>query len=225
MKNYKNLLFDLDGTLIESKEGITNSVRYALKHFGIQVERTEDLYKFIGPPLRESFSQYYGFNEEDTEIAVTKYMEYFREKGVFQNTLYDGIPEMLRELVSAEKNLIIATSKGEIYAKQILENLGISKYFTDVCGSTLDGSRSKKAQVIQHILSTNNLSTKETVMIGDKSHDVIGARETHLDSIGVLYGYGDYDELQKAGATYIVRNIAELQSQLLTVPVRDSGAR
>ncbi len=215
MKNYKNILFDLDGTLINPVEGITNSVKYALKYFGIQVSKTEDLYKFIGPPLRESFSQYYGFDEKDTEMAVTKYREFFKEKGVFQNILYNGIPEFLKELVIAKKNLIVATSKAEIYAKQILKNLGISDYFSYICGSTLDGSRSKKGQIIQHILATNNLSAQDSIMIGDKSHDIIGAKETGIDSIGVLYGYGSFEELQKAGATYIVKTIPELQSQLL----------
>ena len=215
MKNYKNILFDLDGTLIDPVEGITNSVKYALKYFGIQVSKTEDLYKFIGPPLRESFSQYYGFDEADTEMAVTKYREFFKEKGVFQNTLYNGIPEFLKALVIAKKNLIIATSKAEIYANQILKNLGISDYFSYVCGSTLDGSRSRKGQIIQHILATNNLSAQDSIMIGDKSHDIIGAQETGIDSIGVLYGYGSFEELQEAGATYIVKTIPELQSQLL----------
>lgn len=216
MKNYENLLFDLDGTLIDSKQGITNSVKYALKYFGIQVKCIEDLYKFIGPPLRESFSQYYGFNKEDTEIAVTKYREYFLENGIYQNTLYAGVPEMLRKLKNANKNLIIATSKVEEYTKQILENLQISSYFSYVCGSTFDDSRSKKAQIINYILTTNNLSSKNTIMIGDRSHDIVGAKEMNLDSIGVLYGYGSYDELQKAGATYIVSNINELQTKLLS---------
>ena len=148
-------------------------------------------------------------------MAVTKYREFFKEKGVFQNTLYNGIPEFLKALVIAKKNLIIATSKAEIYANQILKNLGISDYFSYVCGSTLDGSRSRKGQIIQHILATNNLSAQDSIMIGDKSHDIIGAQETGIDSIGVLYGYGSFEELQEAGATYIVKTIPELQSQLL----------
>ncbi|MBQ3145140.1 MAG: HAD family hydrolase [Clostridia bacterium] len=215
MKNYKNILFDLDGTLINPKEGITNSVKYALEYFGIKVKTTEELYKFIGPPLRESFSQYYRFNEKDTEMAITKYREYFKEKGVFQNVLYKGVPELLNKLVSENKNLIIATSKAEVFAKQILDNLDISKYFSFICGSTLDGTRSKKGEVIQYILSSTNLNPEDSVMIGDKSHDIIGAKQTKLDSIGVLYGYGNYTELQNAGATYIVKNITELQAQLL----------
>lgn len=214
MKSYQNILFDLDGTLIDSKEGIINSVKYALSHFFITVEKEEELYKFIGPPLRESFSKYYSFNENYTELAVEKYREYFSKEGVFQNTLYNGIPELLESLINSKKNLIIATSKAEIYAKQILQNLGISKYFSFVCGSTLDGSRSKKAQIIQYILKTNNLLCDNCVMIGDKSYDILGARESNMDSIGVLYGYGSYEELKEANATYIIKDVKELQLKL-----------
>lgn len=214
MRDYKNILFDLDGTLIDSKEGIVNSVKYALSHFGISSQKEEDLYKFIGPPLRESFSQYYNFNEENIELAVLKYREYFREKGVFQNVLYNGIQELLKGLVKSNKNLIIATSKAEIYAKQILQNLGISEYFSFVCGSTLDGSLSKKTDIIQHILQSNHLHNNACVMVGDKSHDIIGAKQSNIDSIGVLYGYGTYKELEEAGATYIVKNVKELQRRL-----------
>lgn len=214
MKNYQNILFDLDGTLIDSKEGIVNSVKYALSYFSITVEKYEELYKFIGPPLRESFSRYYGFNENDTELAIAKYREYFSKEGMFQNTLYKGIPELLESLINAKKNLIIATSKAEIYTKQILENLKIDKYFSFICGSTLDGSRSTKGQIIQYILKTNNLLCDNCVMIGDKSHDILGARESNMDSIGVLYGYGSYEELKEANATYIIKDVNELQLKL-----------
>lgn len=214
MKNYQNILFDLDGTLIDSKEGIVNSVKYALSYFGISNQKEEDLYKFLGPPLRESFSQYYNFNEENTELAVLKYREYFKEEGVFQNVLYDGIEELLKDLVQSNKNLIIATSKAEIYAKQIIERLGISEYFSFVCGSTFNGSLSKKTDIIQYILQSNHLLNNNCIMVGDKLHDIIGAKNSQIDSIGVLYGYGTYKELEEAGATYIVKNVKELQKKL-----------
>ena len=215
MKNYKNILFDLDGTLIDPKEGITNSVKYALKHFGIEVKNTEDLYKFIGPPLGESFSAYYGLDKEETETAIAKYREYFREKGIFQHEIYAGIPELLCELVKADKKVILATSKPEIFASQILESTDLIKYFSFVCGSELDGTRVEKADVIHHILKTQNLNLSDTVMIGDRSHDIIGAKKTNVDSIGVLYGYGSYEEFEESGATYIVKDIEELRSRLL----------
>ncbi len=215
MKNYSNLLFDLDGTIIDPKEGITNSVKFALTYFGIEIPRTEELYKFIGPPLRESFSKYYKLNEAETEIAVKKYREFFRETGMYQNELYPGIKEMLANLYSENKSLILATSKAEIFAKKIIENLGLGEYFNYICGSTLDGSRAKKGEIIRYILDETGIQVNKTVMIGDKSHDVIGAKSNKVASIGVLYGYGDYEELQHAGATYIVRDIPELSQCLL----------
>ena len=215
MKDYQNILFDLDGTLIDPKEGITNSVKYALSYFGIFVQNTEELYKFIGPPLQESFPQYYGFNEKDTQIAIEKYREHFREKGIFQNVLYEGIPELLEELVEAKKTVILATSKPEVFSIQILEHLNLKKYFSDIGGATFDHTRSKKEEVIQHVIKTNHLSVENTVMVGDRSYDIIGAKKNHMDSIGVLYGYGNEEELKKVGATYMVENVMELQSQLL----------
>ena len=133
---------------------------------------------------------------------------------MFQNALYKGIPELLGSLINAKKNLIIATSKVEIYTKQILENLKIDKYFSFICGSTLDGSRSTKGQIIQYILKTNNLLSDNCIMIGDKSHDILGARESNMDSVGVLYGYGSYEELKEAKATYIAKDVKETISIL-----------
>ena len=215
MKNYKNILFDLDGTLVDPKEGIINALKYTLSFFNVEIKKTEDLYKFIGPPLRDSFSRYYGFDEKDVEIAILKYREYYKEKGVLQVRLYDGVDNLLRELEKAKKNLIIATSKPEIYAMKILENLGIIDYFSFVCGGTLDSSREKKTDIIKYILSKNNLDDNNTVMVGDKSHDIIGAKEANIDSIGVLYGYGDYEELSKANAIYIVDSVKELQEKII----------
>ncbi len=214
MKNYKNILFDVDGTLLDSKEGIINSYKYALSHFGISIEEDEVLYKLIGPPLREAFSKYYKFNEEDTELAVKLFREYYKEKGLFQNKLYEGITILLEDLSKLNKNLIIATSKAEVITRKTLQNLGIYKYFSFVCGSTLDGTRSKKSQIIQYVLEKNNLEKDSCVMIGDTFYDVIGAKETNIDSIGVLYGYGTYDELKKENPTYIIESIRELHTIL-----------
>lgn len=213
MKSYQNLLFDLDGTLIDPKEGITNSFKYALSYFNIKVQKTQDLYKFIGPPLIDTFSKYYEFNKEDTEIAIAKYREYFTKEGIFENKLYKGIPEMLESL--SNKTIILATSKPELFAKQILEDLKLSKYFKFICGSTLDYTRSNKKDIIQYILDENDLSIENTIMIGDREYDIIGAKETRIDSIGVLYGYGSLEELEKAGATYVAQNVEELKNILI----------
>ncbi len=215
MKKYTNLLFDLDGTIIDSQEGIINSARYALKHFGIEDETDEELYKFIGPPLYDSFRERYGFDEEKTEEAVKEFRVYYQEKGVYESSLYEGITEMLKELKEAGKKIVLATSKAEPYAIQILKDNNIYQYFDFICGSTMDDSRSKKADIINYILEQNDFEPEDTVMIGDKKHDVIGAKQTNLDSVGVLYGFGDYEELSNAGATYIVKDVKELRNELM----------
>ena len=215
MKNYKNILFDVDGTLMDSKDGIINSLKMTLRFFGIRTPYKEKLYKFIGMPLDELLLKYYEFDEKDAKRAMSKYREYYKSKGMFESTLYDSIPELLENLMNAGKNLIIATSKEETSTNQMLENLGIKDYFNFVCGSTIDGLRTKKTEVIKHILLTQNLDIDSTIMVGDRDYDIIGAKEANIDSIGVLYGYGNYEELQNAGATFIVNDVKELQKQLL----------
>lgn len=209
MKNI--FLFDLDGTLTDPGMGITNSVAYALAQYGIQVEDRTVLYPFIGPPLRESFMKFYGFSEEKAEEAVWKYREYFSDKGLFENEVYPGIKEMLGGLKNAGARLFVATSKPTGYSKQILDHFELSEYFEDIQGSTMDGSREKKADVIAYLLNVNHIQEKEEViMIGDRRQDIDGAKENGLDSCGVLYGYGSRDELEEAQADYIAENVEEL---------------
>lgn len=209
MKNI--FLFDLDGTLTDPGMGITNSVAYALAQYGIQTEDRTVLYPFIGPPLRESFMKFYGFSEEKAEEAVWKYREYFSDKGLFENEVYPGIKEMLGGLKNAGARLFVATSKPTGYAKQILDHFELSEYFEDIQGSTMDGSREKKADVIAYLLNVNHIQEKEEViMVGDRRQDIDGAKENGLDSCGVLYGYGSRDELEEAQADYIVENVEEL---------------
>lgn len=212
----KNILFDLDGTITDPKIGITKSVAFALGSFGIKITNLDDLCKFIGPPLKDSFCEYYGFNENDATAAVTKYREYFSEKGIFENVEYDGIREMLKKLSEQGKNLIIATSKPTVFAIKILEHFDLIKYFKFVAGDELDGSRSKKSEVISYALSQNNIvDLSSIIMVGDRKHDIIGAKEVGIKSLGVLYGYGDIKELEEAKADYIVANVKELQLYLL----------
>lgn len=212
----KHLLFDLDGTLTDSAEGITNSVLYALEKYGIQETNRDKLRKFIGPPLKESFMSYYGFMEEKAEEAVEKYREYFKVKGLFENRIYEGIPEMLTKLQAAGKQLYVATSKPEIFAKQIMEHFEIDKYFVDIHGSTLDGSRGSKTDVIAYALEQNEIQDKaETIMIGDRKHDIIGGQECGIETIGVLYGFGSIDELKANKADYIAETVKDLEQMLL----------
>lgn len=202
---YETILFDLDGTLTDPGEGITNSVAYALKKYGIEVSDRSELYKFIGPPLVDSFMGYYGFSEEKALQAVEYYREYFRDRGIFENRVYEGVEDMLRSLQVSGKRIVLATSKPEEFALRILEHFDLKKYFSVVAGASMDSSRSKKGDVIAYALSMCDGIDKNTaIMIGDREHDIIGAKENGLKSIGVLYGYGDEEELKKAGADYIV---------------------
>lgn len=221
MKNYKYILFDLDGTLTDPKEGITKSVAYALKSYGIEVEDLDSLCKFIGPPLKDSFVKYYGFSEEQGYEAVERYREYFRPYGVYENKVYDGVDKFLAELKVSGKRVILATSKPTVFAKVILEHFDLMKYFDVVCGSELDGARVKKGDVIayalEQICSLEKLEVFDqslAVMIGDREHDILGAKENGLDSIGVIYGYGDRPELEAARADYVVGTVEELRRLL-----------
>jgi len=203
---YDIILFDLDGTLTESGLGIVNSIIFALERFDIHEKDIEKLKKFIGPPLAESFMRFFDFTEEDAKQAVGFCQEYLKKKGIFEAPLYNGIEALLRDLKVEGKTLYVATSKPEVFARQILEHLQVHNYFHDIVGSYIDGTGIKKDEIISAILEKNSVTNKsKVVMVGDREHDVMGARKVGIDSIGVLYGYGDYDELVAAGATHIVK--------------------
>lgn len=211
MKEYKYILFDLDGTLTDPAVGITQSVAYALKKFGIEVSDITQLNHFIGPPLLDSFMECYGFDKEKAQTAIDYYRERFRVKGLYENVVYDGIPEMLRALENSDKKLILATSKPEPFAKEILRHFGLEEYFVYAAGSNFDGTRTAKAEVIEYALEAAGVTDKSAaIMIGDRKHDIIGAEKTGLDSIGVLYGYGSREELETAGATFIAENVTDI---------------
>ncbi|CAK7067477.1 MAG: 5'-nucleotidase [Parabacteroides sp.] len=217
MLNYRYILLDLDGTITDPAEGITKSVEYALNHFGIGVEDRKALYPFIGPPLYDSFREFYNFTDGQAKEAIVKYRERFAETGIYENKLYEGINDFLEAANLQGKSLMLATSKPTIFAKRILDYFNLSKYFSFVAGSGLDGSFYTKGDVIRHVLETNKLNNPSAiVMVGDRKHDIIGAKENNIDSIGVLYGYGDRKELEKAGANYIVNDIAGLRNKLLS---------
>lgn len=213
MKNYKVVMFDLDGTLTDSSPGIINSIIYALKKYKITVENTDELRKFLGPPLHESFKAFYGFDDEKSMEAVSFYREYFSTKGLFENDVYDGIVTLLQQLSENGKRLILATSKPQEFTERIMKHFELAKYFEFIAGSNMDGTRSKKAEVIDYALDKCGIADKScVVMIGDRMHDIIGAKAVGIDSIGVEYGYGDYEELNSAGATYIVKTVDELRN-------------
>ena len=211
MCKYNTVIFDLDGTLTDPAIGITNSAAYALAKWGIEVSDRSELYKFIGPPLLDSFGNYYGFSREDSERAVEYFREYFSSKGMFENSVYEGIPAVLSELRARGKKLIVATSKAEVFAKQILEHFDLDGYFDFVSGATLDSSRVKKADVIEYALKSCGIDDiDDVIMVGDRDFDVIGASHFGMDSIGVTYGYGGREELESAGATYIADSPCEI---------------
>ncbi|MBQ2238796.1 MAG: HAD family hydrolase [Lachnospiraceae bacterium] len=213
---YQVVLFDLDGTLTDPGLGITNSVMYALKKWEIEVGDRSELYRFIGPPLQESFERFFGFSQEKAKQSVEYYREYFREKGLFENEVYEGIKELLETLKTSGCKLILATSKPEEFAIRILEHFQLKQYFDFIGGASMDGVRSKKADVISYALEKAGIEDlSKTVMVGDREHDILGAKEVGIDSIGVLFGYGNYEELKKAGATHIVNTVSEISSVIL----------
>ncbi len=212
---YDTILFDLDGTLTDPKEGITRSVQFALERFGIRVKNPDDLIRFIGPPLGQSFRDYYGFSEGRASEAIEWYREYFRDRGIYENRVYRGIPELLSDLSSAGLTLAVATSKPTVFAEQILRHFGLDSRFALVAGSNLDNSRSDKGEVIAYALSELSCGGDKTVMIGDRKHDIVGAERNGLDAAGVLYGYGGRDELTAAAPRYIVESVEELGALLL----------
>ncbi|WP_455497328.1 HAD family hydrolase [Coprobacter sp.] len=214
---YTHLLLDLDGTVTDSMIGITRSVQYALKHFGIEVNDLNILRPFIGPPLKDSFKEYYNFTEEQASLAALKYHEYFSSKGIFENAVYPGIKDFLQKQKEENKKVLLATSKPEPLAKQILDHFELSSLFDFIGGATFDDSRSEKKDVIQYVIESNNLinRTKECIMIGDRRHDIEGAKANHISSIGVLYGYGSREELLNADADYIVNDLQELYKILI----------
>ncbi|MBQ8323948.1 MAG: HAD-IA family hydrolase [Clostridia bacterium] len=213
---YDYLLFDMDGMLVDTREGILKCARHALSVFGIEVEDLSSLTKFVGPPLRQSFMEFYGFSEEDAAKAVSIYRQRYSEKGQFECYVFQGVPEMLEALLAKGYRICIATSKLESYARTMLERLGIGKYFEQVIGATPDEAVSTKDQVIEEALKRMGIThRRKALMIGDRKHDVLGAKKCGLDSFGVYMGCAEPGEHEGAGATYIARSIEELKDVLL----------
>ena len=209
--SYSLCLFDLDGTLTNPKEGITKSVQYALARFGIEVENLDTLVDFIGPPLRESFQKFYGFSPEQAEQAIAAYRNYYTRQGIFENELYEGCDRLLGTLARRGVRMAMATSKPAVFAEKIAVHYNIRQYFDFIAGSELDGTRDRKSEVILHALhNVDPTQSLRRVMIGDRKHDVQGAKQTDTDCIGVTWGFGSRQELETAGALYTVDTINQL---------------
>ena len=225
----KYLLFDLDGTVTDSNLGITRCVQYALLDQGIDEQDMSVLEEYIGPALDDSFKKYHGLNDEQAAKAVAKYRERYRDTGIFENEVYDGIVPCLETLKAAGKIICLSTCKPEPFAVRILEHFKLDKYFDVVTGSDLEGTRKQKYQVIEETfkrLSANVLKQElteeflneikaDSVMIGDRNQDVNGAHQVGIECIGVRYGYAKLDELEDAGVDYIVETIPELTALIL----------
>jgi len=212
-RKYDYILFDLDGTLTDPGEGITNSVAYVLEKYGIPVPPRQELYKFIGPPLKESFEEYYDFTPENAQKGVILYREYFDAKGIFENKVFPDTIDTLSKLKADGYTLVLATSKPEVAAKRILERFSLAPYFDVVCGADLEGKCTKKEDVIRYALNTANITDKKrAVMVGDRKHDIDGAFKNGLQAIGVTFGYGNREELTNANATFIADSFNEVIS-------------
>jgi len=216
---YKYVLFDLDGTISDPKVGICTSVQQALKKFGIDVADINTLTPFIGPPLRDSFRDFYHIKPEDMEDVIAAYRARFSTVGLFENDLYDGIPELLKALKENGRKLALASSKPRVFVEKILNHFEISQYFDVIMGSELDGTRENKSEIIAECLRLFELDPSgdlsETVMVGDRKYDIEAANAAGLPNIAVSYGYGSEEELSKAGAKVIAGTVKELENILL----------
>ncbi len=214
MKNYSTLLFDLDGTLTDSTEGILKCLVHAIKQMGFEIP--EDTNIFLGPPIRQSFAEFCGMNAEQVDEAVRIFRERYSTTGLFENRVYEGIPGMLERLESGGKRLMVATSKPQVYAVRIFERFGLSQYFEIVGGAELDGTRDYKHEVIEYVLAQAGITDRSSVlMIGDRRQDVLGAHKTGIECMGILWGYGSVEELNEAGADYIAETPGKAADMLL----------
>ena len=218
---FEYILFDLDGTLTDPKLGITSSVQYALRALGIEEPSLDKLEVFIGPPLTDSFREFYGLDEEQMITAVDKYRERFATQGIFENEIYPGIPQMLADLKAMGNKLAIASSKPTLFVEQILEHFEIRKYFDDVVGSNMDGTRGRKEEVVEEALCrmlpagmTPAKKRDAVAMVGDRKFDIEGAAAHGITSVGVSFGYAPEGELEQAGADYIVNSVQSLYDVL-----------
>jgi phosphoglycolate phosphatase len=214
MGEKRYLLFDLDGTLTDPKEGITKAARFALEHLGVHVENLDDLTPMIGPPLRESFKEMHGLDGGEITKAIEKCHEYFSRTGIFENRLFDGVVELLSEQKELGKTIVLATSTPTEFAVRILKRFDIFDYFSFIAGSESDGARVTKEEIIKYALTISGAPAENAIMVGDRSYDVIGARKNGVDFIGALFGYGGLEELKAAGAERFVESVEELSAAL-----------
>lgn len=213
--SYTVILFDLDGTLIDSKEGVFRSLNYAFTKLGIKTQPESVLEKFIGPSLASVFCGEFSFSEEKTEEAVAYYREYYQQEGYLIGTLYQGIGQLLLDLKNQGKKIALATKKPEVFARKILKVFGIDSYFDVIKGSDLTDKSAHKAHILKNAMEAVKEEKEMCIMVGDMKYDILAAKDTGMDSAGVLYGYGDRESLEKEGASYLVEDVEELSELLM----------
>lgn len=211
---WEHIFFDLDGTLTDPAPGITNAIIYGRKKWGLPCGPNEEYLKFIGPPMPQSYVDFWGMSPEEAVEFLKAYREYFSTVGLFENKVFPGIPELLKKLKNAGCRLYIATTKPTVYSVQIAEKFGFAEYFEIISGCGLDGTRGEKWEVIDYARQVCGADMSKAVMIGDRLHDVEGARICGIDCIGVSYGYGGRAELEQAGALHVVDTVEELGEYL-----------
>ena len=210
MPKFDAVFFDLDGTLTDSGEGIMNSARYALRKMDLPVPEEAVLRTFVGPPLTTAFREICGMDEATAEEAVRLYREYYVAGGMLENTVYPGIREMLESLCAAGERLVVATSKPEHFARQIMDHFGLSPYFAYIGGALLH-ARKENAEISTYVLEPTGADPARCIMIGDRQYDILGANAFGMPAVGVLWGYGSREELTEAGAAYLAAHPAEIK--------------
>ena len=215
MKKYDIIAFDLDGTLSDPSHGLIASFVYALKKLGINYGTPEHLKRFIGPPIYEAWQEEFGFTPEESANALLIFREYYQVYGWWDNVLYPGVPEMLKELKEAGKTIVLATSKPEIFAKKILNLYDIAKYFDFIGGAATDKVRDRKHEVLEYSLNAVNADRTRAILVGDRIYDAEGARVCGIDSMGVLYGHGSREEISSAPFKFVAENVEDINKILL----------
>ncbi len=207
---FKNVVFDLDGTLTDSGEGITKSVEYALNKMGVTEYETSTLYRFIGPPLLESFMQYFSMDKDDAELAVKYYRERYSDEGVYENHLYDGVKQLLTKLKQNGIGIYVASSKPQLFVEKILKQHGIFEMFNFVAGASFDKTRADKQSVLKYLMDNTEVTADNAVMIGDRMHDIEGAHTFNMKCIAVLYGFGNLEEFKAYKADFLAKNTEDI---------------
>jgi len=217
MEKYNTIFFDLDGTLTDSKIGITKCAQYALAKFGIEIENISELEFFIGPPLKDTFLNHYKFDEKKTKKAIEFFRERFSTVGLYENEVYPGIKPLLEKLKKNNKKIFVTTSKARVFAKKIIEYFELDQYFELIIGAELDGTLDDKKDIIEYALKQvdKNIDKSKVIMVGDRIYDIEGAKSNNIASIGVSYGYGSMDEIKNANPDFIVGSVGELGEVLL----------